>query len=178
MTAVVGFTDGEKVWMGADSEAIAGLTRVTRRNPKVFVNGKFLIGVAGSARAIDLMQYAFTPPMPKEGQDLMQYMTVDFVNAVRNCLSSGGYGEAQNGIESMGSIVLVGHKGRLFRIESDYQVGEYALPYTAIGSGEDAALGALFATDGLRPRERIEIALKAAEQFNAGVRGPFTILEL
>jgi hypothetical protein len=42
------------------------------------------------------------------------------------------------------------------------------------------AVGALFATAGLSmaPRERVTLALRAAERFNAGVRGPFGCLEL
>ena len=40
-----------------------------------------------------------------------------------------------------------------------------------------SALGALFATQGQDdPRERVLTALRAAERFNAGVRGPFHVL--
>lgn len=49
-------------------------------------------------------------------------------------------------------------------------------PYTAAGCGRDLALGSLHATEDLiaDPRRRLEMALGAAAQFNAGVRAPFT----
>lgn len=74
-------------------------------------------------------------------------------------------------------IIWATRRGSLFCIDSDLQVAEHRLPYAAAGCGEQIALGALHATSnsGLKPKKRIEAALKAAEQFSAGVRGPFTI---
>lgn len=50
--------------------------------------------------------------------------------------------------------------------------------YAAVGCGQELALGALFATEqtSLRPQERLEVALEAAERFSAGVRAPFAYM--
>ena len=71
-------------------------------------------------------------------------------------------------------------RGRIFEIESDYQVGERAEPFNAVGCGQDLALGALYAAEHLasRPRARIELSLAAAANFSAGVYPPFRIEEL
>ena len=67
-------------------------------------------------------------------------------------------------------------QGHLFEIESDYQVGIPEDGYAAVGSAQDIARGSLFATQGQKPRSRVLTALRSAERFNAGVRGPFHIL--
>ena len=69
----------------------------------------------------------------------------------------------------------MGTHGRLFFVSADYQVGEPADPYAAVGCGDGYALGALHATEGGRmaPQRRLDAALAAAERFSNGVRGPF-----
>ncbi|MPN11795.1 hypothetical protein SDC9_159103 [bioreactor metagenome] len=124
-----------------------------------------------------LLQYSFKPPKYRlEEKDLHAYMVTDFIDAVRECLKRGGYARIDNGEES-GGCFLVGVRGRIFKIESDYQVGESVYPYDAVGCGEKLALGALFIPQDIEPYKRIMLALQAAEQFSAGVRGPFIILK-
>jgi len=73
--------------------------------------------------------------------------------------------------------ILVAVRGRLLHIQNNYQVIEYASNYTAIGSGRDFALGALYSTS-FSARNRVEMALEAAQEFDEGTRGPFIIEEL
>jgi hypothetical protein len=102
-------------------------------------------------------------------------MSTWFVNAVRSCLKSGGYASTEHGRESGGTF-LVGYHGRLYEVWDDFQVGRPAAGYTAIGCGGDLAIGALYATRDDNPTLRVAVALAAAEQFSAGVRGPFTTM--
>lgn len=67
---------------------------------------------------------------------------------------------------------------RLFNIADDYQVGEAACGYDAVGCGEDIAKGALHVSLRASPEGRIREALQAAEAHSAGVRGPFTVLSV
>jgi hypothetical protein len=82
----------------------------------------------------------------------------DFVDAVRKCMKDGGIGRTDSSVETGGTF-LVGYAGRLFKIESDYQVGEPILPYDACGCGEDFAKGAMFNSEHLSPELRIKNAL-------------------
>lgn len=178
MTCIVGITDGKTVYMGADSAGVAGYSIYRRLDTKVFVNGDFIIGYTSSFRMGQLLKYSFVPPAIKEGQDIFAFMATDFIETVRSCLKEGGYARTENN-EDVGGIFLVGYKGRLFRIESDFQVGEGMEPHASVGCGEEIALGSLFSTSTEKdPLQRIRIALEAAEEYSAGVRGPFRFCKL
>jgi hypothetical protein len=104
-------------------------------------------------------------------------MVTDFVDGLRECFKRGGYSKISDNEENGGTF-LVGHKGRLFTIDSDFQVGEQVEDYAAVGCGDDIALGSMYSTIGKPVEERIRTALQAAEAFSTGVRGPFNILKL
>ncbi|WP_234710671.1 hypothetical protein [Sinorhizobium arboris] len=99
-------------------------------------------------------------------------MVTEFIDALRQCLKAGGCAQRYYEVERGGTF-LVGYAGRLFQIRGDYQVAEPVDGFDACGCGSQIALGALFASSDAPPRERLEIALNAAERFCAGVRGPF-----
>ena len=104
-------------------------------------------------------------------------MTREFVDAVRKCLKSGGYARKTDEQESAGTFI-VGIRGRIFTVYDDYQVAEPLLDYLAVGCGQDIALGSLFSTEGTSttPKERVMVALQAAEEFSAAVRSPFLVI--
>jgi hypothetical protein len=98
-------------------------------------------------------------------------MTI-FINAVRQCFKDGGYAKIELSQEE-GGVFLVGYRGVLYEVSSDFQVGVPDCQFEAVGCGDQVARGALFASGAQKPRARLELALKAAELFSAGVRGPF-----
>lgn len=177
MTCVIGLIDKDKIYMGADSAGVSGLGLSIRADQKVFIKGDFIMGFTASFRMGQLLQYNLQIPSHHRGTDSFEYMVTSFVNAVRECMKNGGFAEKKDEKEKAGTF-MVGHQGRLFRIDSDYQVAENVLPYDAIGCGENIALGALFVSGHLKPKERILRALEASEQFSSGVRRPFVIREL
>lgn len=175
MTCIAGLLDNDKVWMGGDSAGVSGLNLMVRADQKVFKNGPFIMGFTTSFRMGQLLRYSFIPPAKwEEISDIYRFMVIDFIDGVRKCLKDGGYAKKEHEVESGGDF-LVGFKGRLFCISSDYQVGESRSEFHAIGCGAQIALGSLFSTTGKPPEERIMICLKAAQSFNAGVREPFVI---
>jgi len=179
MTCIVGLIDNNKVYMGGDSASVAGWDLQLRTDWKVFRNGPFLMGFTSSWRMGQLLRFKLEPPslFKTDGtkKDIYQYMVTDFIEAVRDCLKAGGYATKINE-EERGGIFLVGIEGRLFFIDSDYQVGELLDGYTAVGCGDQIARGVLYATKGKEPEWRIRLALEAAEHLSAGVRGPFVFL--
>ena len=178
MTCVAGLIDKGKIYMGADSAGVnSNFNLSVRSDQKVFIKDDFVMGFTTSFRMGQLLQYNLQLSARAESLDIFEYMVTSFVEAVRECLKDGGFAEKKDEKEKAGTF-LVGYQGRLFCIESDYQVEETVLPYAAVGSGSDIALGALFANGHLRPEERILQALEAAEQFSAGVRQPFVIKQL
>lgn len=177
MTCIVGLVDKGEVLIGGDSAGVncRSLAMQVRSDHKIFRNGPFLMGFTSSFRMGQLLRFSFNPPKRHTDIDVYAYMVTDFVDAVRDCLKDGGYAERYNDVERGGEF-LVGYEGRLFRIESGYEVGETVYGYDAVGCGEDIALGSLCSTAGGAPKDRIHQALKAAAQFSAGVSAPFHIV--
>ena len=174
MTCIVGFVEGQTVWMGGDSAGISGWTLTVRADRKVFRNGPMLMGFTTSFRMGQLLRYALKVPHHEPAVDVECYMATTFVNAVRECLKAHGWAEKEKDQEHGGTF-LVGYRGQLFKVESDYQVGSAVDGVQVCGCGEDLARGALFATAHLQGRDRLLMALRAAEHGSAGVRGPFHV---
>jgi len=197
MTCIVGLVDDGAVYMGGDSAGVLGLSIEVRADEKVFylneksswrtrldprellkpVRHLVVMGFTSSFRMGQLLQYNLKLPNGMaNAKDLYGFMVTDFISAVRATLKEGGYSKVSDNVEEGGTF-LVGLRGRLFCIEDDFQVGENIESYHAVGCGRDLALGSMYATGkmGLSPRERVHLALEAAETWSAGVRQPFVI---
>lgn len=143
MTCIAGVVDRGRVVIGGDSAGCAGWDLTVRADAKVFRNGPYLFGFTGSFRMGQLLRYGFDPPTPPAlPEDLFGFLCTRFIDAVRDALKAGGYASKEDERESGGTF-LVGVRGRLFRIDSDYQVGESHQPYDAVGCGANVALGYL-----------------------------------
>lgn len=188
MTCIVGIEHETGVYIGGDSATIAGWTLELTDRPKVFRVGEFLIGVAGSPRVAGLIRHTLAPPpVPKKAKRLDRYMVTEFVPAMRAALFEGAAEKHLNDVAAVpdSSALLVGVRGRLYQVYSDYQVTGALGGYSAIGCADAVALGSLFSTATetrlafeLDPEPRVLIALSAAEAHNIGVRGPFIIEHL
>lgn len=172
MTCVVALKSDGKVYMCADSAGVGGLSIRTRTDPKIYKVGPMLIGFTSSFRMGQLLGYSLTVPDHDPRVPVEKYMATAFIDAVRSTLKTGGYTEITNN-EERGGVFLVGYQGRIFQVEGDFQVGEAADAYAAVGCGEDIALGSLYTSVGQEPMLRVLMALEAAAQFSAGVRAPF-----
>lgn len=179
MTAIAAVVHDGKVYVGGDSAGVGvrSLSLEQRSDPKVFVNGPYVMGFTSSFRMGQLLHWAFTPPTHHSEVEDERFMSTAFVDAVRSCLKAGGYAKKENDVESAGTFI-VGYHGKLWVIEDDYQVAEPLADFTAVGCGYNLCLGSLHSTETIPatpPAERIILALGAAERFSAGVRGPFTV---
>lgn len=184
MTCIAGFVDHEKenVWIGADSAAVAGHRTLTRyAEPKVFRNGEFLIAYMGSFRFGHVLQHAFTPPKHLKKKSPIAYMITDFADAVREAMSEAGALRKKDDVVTLDGAALIGYRGNLFVLHTDFQVGSPMEGYAALGSGEDVANGALRVlrnANGIKPHERLTAVLEAAAAHVSTVCGPFRILPL
>jgi ATP-dependent protease HslVU (ClpYQ) peptidase subunit len=177
MTCIVGIVHEGKVILGADSAGVSSYAKVIRRDRKVFRNGELIFGFTSSFRMGQLLEFNLTPPPINEKQEAYNYAVKSLVPAVRDTLRVGGYTRINNGQEE-GGVFLVGFRGRLFTIYSDFQVAESLDGIASVGCGEAYALGAMYTLSKETPMIRLQAGLDAAAFFSAGVSGPFHFIEL
>ena len=177
MTCIAAVVKDGVVYMGGDCAGVSGQDLTLMKDDKVFIVGPMLIGYTTSFRMGQLLRYALDVPHHPDGMPDDAYMATLFIDAVRACLKEGGYALKEKEQESGGAF-LVGYHGKLFMVDSDYQVLRPRDDYHAMGCGAAAATGSLFSTWDRMPWIRLEFALGAAEHCNVGVRGPFTYLRL
>ena len=174
MTCIVGVEHNGRVVIGGDSAGVARWSVTIRADTKVFRNGPYIMGFTGSFRMGQLLRYSLVPPVPHTW-DVDRFMATEFVSAIRDCLRDGGYARNDSGNESGGHF-LVGIQGRLYQIESDFQIGRSVDDYQAVGAGEEYAQGSLHTTAGEPPEERVRKALAAATHHSTAVRPPFHLI--
>lgn len=177
MTCIVGLVEDGVVYLGADSAGSNPSQITTRLDKKIFRIGEMLFGCCGSFRMTQLLRHGLILPEHPDDLSIDDYMVLKFIEGARTVFEAGGYMRKFNESE-WGGDFLVGYRGHLYHIESDFQVGESAALYDACGNGDDVALGVLYATAGMRPHQRIKLALEASEYHNVGVRAPFHILSV
>lgn len=158
MTTIVGIQGEDYAVVCTDSRISsfdeAGMafqiTTLGAGTSKIANNGKYILGAAGDVRAINILHHSFTPPTPPanaNGKKLDQFITRQFIPALRACFEHQGYAlpERENSdhlAEHSSTIVVVIH-GTLYIIEGDYSWTSDTTGIYAIGTGSSYALGAL-----------------------------------
>ena len=170
MTCIVAVAETGKVWIGGDSAVSIGDSIEIQRDPKVRKRGKIVIGTAGDGRWENVIHYGVK--IPDITADLDNWVSVDLCDAIRQYLRQCGETEA----EKPEGDLLIGVRGRIYNIDSDWCCFKPVNSYAAIGSGSSAALAALDAGIRGTPKNRIKRALEIAEKRTPFVRRPFRIV--
>lgn len=176
MTCIVGVRIDGGVIIGGDSAGVAGYSVTVRRDPKVFALGPLVVGYTTSFRFGQLLRFGSDPPALVPGMPDFEWMVRRFIPWLSETLAS--WKKTENGRDE-GGTALVGLGGSLFEVESDFQVGESVVPYSAVGCGDEYAMGAMHAASaaGVSGAALARAGLEAANAFSAGVAAPFTFLQ-
>jgi ATP-dependent protease HslVU (ClpYQ) peptidase subunit len=184
MTCIVALEHEGQVYMGGDSASNSGWdSRITALR-KVFIRDDFIIGCSGSPRMAQLLEYHLEVREQNEDEDDICYLITTFISAIRACLKDGGYTKIEHNQEE-GGFFLVGYRGKIYTVESDFQVSRTEDDFTAIGCGGDYAIGALATMyelgilDNVKtgdPESAVLKALEIAGRFSNGVRGPYHVM--
>ena len=177
MTCIVGLVANDgAVHIAGDSAGTGhGGRTMIRRDPKVFTIGEMAFGFTDSFRMGQLLHYTLNLPSRAEKIEDMHYLVTQFIPCIQAAMRDAGWLLQSDG-RYEGGTFLIGYRGRLYSVEADFQVAECEDTFTAIGSGEHVALGALAALENLEPIPRMTRALEIAAKHTAYVRGPFTFV--
>jgi hypothetical protein len=178
MTCIVGWAEKGNVWIGGDSAGVAGYFLQVRADEKVFKKEEFVFGFTSSFRMGQLIRYKLSIPKPEEKQDINDYLHAKFLDAVIKCFKDNSYGKEKDG-ERFGGTFLFGFRGKLYQVDDDFQIGKSLRNFDSVGCGCQIALGCLYGVAGRRnvsPNQKLLTALRASQEFSAGVREPFHIV--
>jgi len=168
--------------MGGDSLGSNGYTKEVNAQSKIFRNEVFKNVVMGSTstfRHIDLLKYADSlfneVDFYKDTKLDHKYMVTKFTPNLIKLFDDGIKSEKS---EDKGANFIIGAKNKLFEVQGDYSILEPSDGYTSVGCGEDIAMGSLYSTKDLAIpiKDKIKIALEAAEHISCGVQRPFKII--
>lgn len=179
MTCIIGLAENGIVYMGGDSGASTPYQTRRTALQKVFFAGDntILIGWTSSFRMGQILQYHLELPLQDKNQSTLEYLVKIVIQKIREAFKEFGYMGADEQRDEGGTFLL-GYKGGLYRVDSDFQVNHFTEHFDACGSGEDFALGAMAALSHLPAKERIYKALDIAAGFAPGVEPPFYMEEL
>ena len=170
MTIIVAVKHPNGVTLGADKLGVRNLDKINRKDPKVFVAHGIKYGFTSSFRMGQILRYHNEDVGPVISPDPMRYIVTKLVPMWRSILKEHGYVRFNNGEES-GGVFIIALEGRIFTIESDFQVAEAQDDFAAVGCGESFALGALKNNGHLDTKERVKQAIETACYFSAGCGG-------
>lgn len=173
MTIVAAIVDEKRgcVHVGADSVASADGFNELRNNAKVFRVEELVIGVCGSFRFMQIMNYRLRSMLtvrPTTPDLYLEWLATDFVEVVKTLSKTHMHDD-----DERESTMLVAVGTSIFVIEPDLQVGQPSAIYTATGSGRSYALGAFYASESKPAKTRLALALEAADLYTPTVSGPF-----
>jgi 20S proteasome alpha/beta subunit len=134
MTTIVTTTGNNFCTLTADRGITSDLIHPDM--PKIVQQDTWLIGVAGSARVCDQLQYAIEYPKPPievvRAGKWLKWLVTQVITLIEPIVKDG---------EMDAEVLLITH-GKAFLVSENLSVLS-AKPYWAIGSGADLALGSL-----------------------------------
>lgn len=165
LTCIVGLVGPNGVLIAGDAQFSTLHTQRMDSGSKVFsIFDTVVAGYCGSGRFGEILEYHLDgleePPIQ---MDERRWVIRELIPFLRDVLSAHGHLHImeEDQTEHFGeSEFLLGVRGRLFCIASDFSTSEHVHPYEATGSGADVASGVLHAALPFK-RDLLSIAEKA-----------------
>ena len=170
MSVVVAIKEGNKVYIGVDSQVTKGGTRTTLKNPNNYkvwrVEGAphCLMAHVGNFRDSNIvrcMDHLVTDYNIYRNHIDYEFVVKKVVPDIVEELQKYGMIKDDKYVECLDSAFIFAFENQLYMIGRDKSVIEID-DYVAMGSGEDQAIGSLLSTEGEKPKERIVKAIKAS----------------
>lgn len=182
MTCIVAMTTKVGVYMGADSMISGrGGAKWNVLNQKMLQAGYLLVGVAGSTHFQTIMRAIAPDSWDTQKYTLEEYLSVVVLPSVRKMLDECDGWEFNEGAK-IGPNLLIAASEELYEVTPWGGIEKSALPYYAIGSGREAAMGALEILCNHGPLSiystefKIRLAIAAAITVRADCGGPIVVI--
>jgi ATP-dependent protease HslVU (ClpYQ) peptidase subunit len=186
MTCIVGLEHEGEVYMGCDSAATDDSFRFSlAADSKVFSNENTIMGMCGSFRLGQLLKYSLKiPDRDPRIDDDMSWLVNDYVDALRDMLVDKGHiSKGEHSIDQISDgDFLLGYRGKLYHVQSNFQVLRLDKGYASTGCGADFALGSLHYQSThlktINPIKMVKRALNAAAENSAACAPPHHVFKL
>jgi ATP-dependent protease HslVU (ClpYQ) peptidase subunit len=120
---------------------------------------QMILGCAGSVRLSQLLKYVPQFEAYNENDDdVLGWLAVSFTNSIKEAFDQANLTKIENNQAELDGLVLIGIRGRLFYMQPDFSFIESNRTYEAIGSGDEYALGAMFAVESLKKKLKDKVA--------------------
>lgn len=162
MTVIVAARTGDAVTLACDEQTSWGWLKDYTDRPKLWVDGAFVVGGAGSVRAAQVVRHFTTWPKFRPYETTWErFLVREAVPAIRKGAEGQGVTKSDSGVETIGTTLLVATGRVLAEVSGNGAVSVSRSGRWAIGSGANEALGYLGDTGPWEPAHVIEAARRA-----------------
>lgn len=168
MTCIVAITSPEGTYIGSDSRVTGGDKIWYTTTPKIVKFGPLMIGVCGSTQFVTALRLNKPAEWDARASSIDEYLGHIFLPHMRQTLDAVHGWDLNDGIKVGPHLLVASHNG-IWEVTPWGGVDGSALPYHAIGSGREIAMGALHMlySDEFRgiiksPEQKIRLAIGAA----------------
>lgn len=147
MTTIVAVKDKKgQITFGWDSQVTNGYSKSELSSSKVFRNGPVVLGVSGSIRSSNIIEFMDIPEVDsyRPGFNPRKWAITDFVPSLRSALRNNGALETGEFDQWEGSLILA-VAGDIFKVALDFGVLNDTTGTVVVGSGTEVARAALLA---------------------------------
>jgi hypothetical protein len=171
MTCIVGVVENKRAYISSDSGAISNISRLTNVE-KVFKVSNLVIGYTTSFRMGQLLKYSIVYPEIKNAEQFnIEFVINEIIPKIRECFKVNGFLSINNSVEEGGEF-LISSFGKIFCIESDFQVQEFNDGIYTCGSGGNIALAVMKALKEIDPVFKILRAIEIVSEIDLYTKLP------
>jgi ATP-dependent protease HslVU (ClpYQ) peptidase subunit len=168
MSIIVAISDGKRVCMASDSQVGSGGNKMPTKTPKIYRRGDYLFGVVGS-----MITGHFLADHVIEADNILS-AAENYGSELRQWASERNYLQSEDGLQVVACSTLIAHKSRIVLVDGTGSAVEPEFDWWAIGSGELAARGAIWALTcipDMDSEEKARMAVEAACKLEEGCGG-------
>jgi len=179
MTVIAAVVEGDRAYMAADRLVAWGMVCANGK-AKICRMGSALVGLSGGTLYWAHLRHAAVLFEPRDGltEALVEDWLQGLVDGLRAWAEARGHGATEGRAKVHDTYGLVATPVGLWEFSCDGSYTRVPASGWAQGCGAELALGALYATRGRPPAERVRIACEAAVAHSTGCGGPLDLLQL